>query len=341
MNAAVWIIAGFALVVLGGVALAITWLLRIFQRLETQLNQQTQVIQSEMLRASHQMNEQLTSNANIVHNYSRLMGEFQNRLGQLQESTQSMIRIGSDISSLQDILRTPKLRGILGEFFLEELLKQLLPRDHYATQHSFRSGEKVDAVILLGQGMVPVDSKFPLENFKKLIQSSSDEESKKSRRQFYQDVKKHIDAIASKYILPEEGTFDFALMYIPAENVYYETILKEEGNSDGPSLSQYALSRKVIPVSPNSFYAYLQAIVIGLRGLKIENSAKEILACLGQLATDLQKFCEEFEKVGGHLDNSKTAYEKAQKRLDRFQQKLETIESQDPTAALPGNCSPA
>lgn len=305
------------------------------RRLEGELNRQTQTFQAELLKLSRQMNDQLSSNSSVVHDYTRLMGEFQNRLGQLQESTQSMIRIGRDISSLQDILKAPKLRGILGELFLEELLRQLLPQDRYSLQYSFRSGEKVDAVILLGQGMVPVDAKFPLENFKRLIRPASDEEARKSRKQFLADVKKHVDQISSKYILPEEGTFDFALMYLPAENVYYETILKEETDSSAESLVQYALSKKVIPVSPNSFYAYLQAIVLGLRGLKIETSAREILNCLGQLGQDFKKFYEEFEKLGSHLTNSKSAYEKAQKRLDRFQHQLESIETEEPTPSLP------
>ena len=324
------------ILVIGGFGAFIYLNLRSQQRLERELHQQTQAVQGELLRLSRQMNEQLTSNSSVVQDYTRLMGEFQNRLGQLQESTQSMIRIGRDISSLQDILKAPKLRGILGELFLEELLRQLLPQDRYRLQHTFRSGEKVDAVILLGQGMVPVDAKFPLENFKRLIQPASEEEAQRSRKQFLQDVKKHVDQIASKYILPEEGTFDFALMYLPAENVYYETILKEESDSGVESLAQYALTRKVIPVSPNSFYAYLQAIVLGLRGLKIENSAREILNCLGQLGQDFRKFYEEFEKLGSHLTNSKSAYEKAQKRLDRFQHQLESIESEEPTPSLPG-----
>lgn len=318
----------------GAAAVLIFWVLRSFQRLESQLNQQTQLFQNELLQISRQMNEQLTSNTSVVQDYTRLMGEFQNRLGQLQESTRSMIRIGQDISSLQDILKAPKLRGILGEFFLEELLRQLLPQDRYTLQYGFRSGEKVDAVILLGQGMVPVDAKFPLENFKRVLQSSSEEDAQRSRKQFAQDVKKHIDQIATKYILPEEGTFDFALMYLPAENVYYETIVKEEGE-EGQTLSQYALNRKVIPVSPNSFYAYLQAIVLGLRGLRIENSAREILSCLAQLANDFKKFYEDFEKLGSHLNNSKTTYEKAQKRLDRFRDDLESVESQETTPILP------
>ena len=305
------------------------------QRLEARLNEQTQTVQAELLRLSRQMNDLLSNNTSVVKDYTRLMGEFQNRLGQLQESTQSMIRIGRDISSLQDILKAPKLRGILGELFLGELLSQILPQDRYVLQYGFRSGEKVDAVILLGQGIVPVDAKFPLENFKRLIQTNSEEDGERNRKLFAQDVKRHIDQIASKYILPEEGTFDFALMYLPAENVYYETILKEEAGSGQESLSQYALARKVIPVSPNSFYAYLQAIVLGLRGLKIESSAREILNGLGQLAQDFRKFYEEFDKLGSHLTNSKTVYDKAQKRLDKFQHQLESIESEEPAPSLP------
>lgn len=307
---------------------------RSIQRLEDRLNQQTQLFQSQLLQASQQMNEQLTHNSSVVKDYTRLMGDFQHRLGQLQESTQSMIRIGQDISSLQDILKAPKLRGVLGELFLEELLRQLLPQDRYILQHGFRSGEKVDAVILLGQGMVPVDAKFPLENFKRHLQAPSGDVEKRTRRQFVQDVKKHIDSIAAKYILPEEGTFDFALMYLPAENVYYETIIKDEDTGE-ESLSTYALTKRVIPVSPNSFYAYLQAIVLGLRGLRIENSAREILGCLAQLANDFKKFDEDFQKLGSHLSNSKAVYEKAEKRLDRFKHQLETIESQETSSALP------
>ncbi len=319
----------------GGIC--ISWVLRLLQRLGSQITQQSQLFQSEVSRLSNQMNAQLTSSATVVKDYTRLMGEFQNRLGQLQESTQSMIRIGQDISSLQDILKAPKLRGILGELFLEELLRQLLPQDRYVLQYGFRSQEKVDAVILLGQGMVPVDSKFPLESFKRHLAAGSEEDRRRARRQFNQDVKKHVDSIAQKYILPEEGTFDFALMYIPAENVYYETIVKDEGDPEGESLVAYALARKVIPVSPNSFYAYLQAIVLGLRGLRIEHSAKEILSSLAQLANDFRKFDEDFEKLGSHLTNTKSTFDRAQKRLGRLNQQLDSIESQETTPSLPGH----
>lgn len=328
--------SGVVLLILGvSVVFFVYRVLESHRRLESSLDEQTRLFQKELLNLSRQMNEQLSCNTHIVQNYATQMGELQNRLGQLQESTQTMIHIGRDISSLQDILRAPKLRGLLGELFLEELLRQILPQDRYILQYEFSSGEKVDAVILLGQGMVPVDAKFPLEAFKRLLAGEEDEV-KKNRKQFRQDVKKHIDQISLKYILPSEGTFDFALLYLPAENVYYETIIKEEGEGNEESLSHYALTRKVIPVSPNSFYAYLQAIVLGLRGLRIENSAREILASLTQLSNDFKKFYEDFGKVGSHLNDAKTSFDKAERRLGRLEHQLDSIESQESTTALPG-----
>lgn len=335
-----WMI-GIGVMALAGLGVVIFNVYRSMGQLSRDVNQQTQLFQKELLVLSQRMSDQLTANSSVVQNYARQMGELQNRLGHLQEATQSMIHIGRDISSLQDILKAPKLRGILGELFLEELLRQILPQDRYVMQYAFQSGEKVDAVILLGQGMVPVDAKFPLESFKKMLAGQSEEETRRSRRQFRQDVRKHIDQIAAKYILPGEGTFDFALMYLPAENIYYETIVKEEDLSSGESLSQYALTRKVVPVSPNSFYAYLQAIVLGLRGLRIENSAREILSGLAQLANDFKKFYEDFGKVGSHLTDAKSAYEKAEKRLGRLEHQLGSIESQDPTPVLPAATAPA
>lgn len=142
------------------------------------------------------------------------------------------------------------------------------------------------------------------------------------------DVKKHIDSIANKYILPDEGTYDFALMYIPAENVYYETIIKDDVLGGERSISQYALSKKVIPVSPNSFYAYLQAIVLGLKGMKIEEHAKEILQVLSRLEGDLAKFKDEFNLLGRHLGHAQSSFQGAEKRLDRFTQKLLAVEKE-------------
>ncbi len=296
-------------------------------------------LQGQVTELTRQMNAQWQQHAQLLQEtqegYTRTVGQVQHRLGQLHEATQSMVDIGKDIASLQSILQAPKSRGSLGEFFLEELLKQMLPLDHFSLQYTFQSGAMVDAVIFLGQGMIPVDAKFPLENFKRILEAKDGEEEKQARKSFNQDVKKHIDAIASKYILPEENTFEFALMYIPAENVYYEVIIKDEMQTE--SVASYAQRKRVIPVSPNSFYAYLQAIVRGLKGLRIERSAQMILECLGQLETDFQKFFADFEKIGGHLSNAHSAFDKAHKRFEKLQHKLTSIEQiqNSPAESLP------
>jgi DNA recombination protein RmuC len=177
---------------------------------------------SDILQKTQQnLGERLDSAARVV-------GNVQKSLGGLEEANRKIYDVGKDIASLQEILRAPKLRGGFGEFLLGDLLGQILPADHYSMQFAFKSGEKVDAVIKLGGSFVPVDSKFPLENFKRLMNGGSEEEKGRARKLFVTDVKKHIDAIASKYILPDEDTYNFALMYIPAENVYYETIIKDD-----------------------------------------------------------------------------------------------------------------
>ena len=297
------------------------------------LDNSTQLIHQQMGQLVSNVNERLKESSEVLQksqqslgerldNAARVVGNVQKSLGSLEEANRKIYEVGKDIASLQEILRAPKLRGGLGEFFLGDLLGQILPSDHFTTQFSFRSGEKVDAVIKLGGSLVPVDSKFPLENFKRMLEGVTEDDKNKARRQFVADVKKHIDAIATKYILPDEGTYDFALMYIPAENVYYETIIKDDAGGGDKSISQYALSKKVIPVSPNSFYAYLQAIVLGLKGMKIEERAKEIIQYLGRLEGDFSRFKEEFNLVGKHLGHAQSSFQGAEKRLDQFGQKL-------------------
>jgi DNA recombination protein RmuC len=202
-------------------------------------------------------------------------------------------------------------------------LAQILPPAHYHMQYKFKSGEQVDAIIKIGKNIVPIDSKFPLENFKKYVKEPDENEKQSLRKKFVFDVKKHIDTIANKYILPDEGTYDFALMYIPAENIYYETILKDENFGEGKSIFSYATQKKIIPVSPNSFFAYLQVIVLGLKGLHIEKSAQAIFQSLAQLQGDLGRFRNDFELIGSHLNNAKTKFNDAEKRLDKFSDKLE------------------
>jgi DNA recombination protein RmuC len=302
-------------------------LAQVTNQLNSQLNQVTQQLQ----KSTGDLNTRLDNAAKVVSEVSK-------GLGGLSEATKKVFDVGKDIASLQEILRSPKLRGGLGELFLGDLLAQIFPPAHYQLQYRFKSNEAVDAVIRLGQNLVPVDAKFPLENFRRVIEVSSEEERKTAKRKFLADVKKHVDAIAGKYILPDEGTVDFALMYIPAENVYYELIIKDEALDSEKGLLNYSFAKRVIPVSPNSFYAYLQTILLGLKGLHIEERAQEILTSLARLSGDFCKFQEEFELVGKHLTNTKSRYEEADKKLLKFGDKLGSLCSApvlDETKKLP------
>jgi DNA recombination protein RmuC len=301
-------------------------------QLSQALDNNTQLVQQQLGQVLGNVNERLKENGEILErtqqnlgerldNAARVVGSVQKSLGGLEEANRKIYEVGKDIASLQEILRAPKLRGGLGEFFLADLLAQILPTHHFAIQHAFKSGERVDAVIKLGGSLVPVDSKFPLENFKRILDAANDDERIRTKRQFISDVKKHVDAIADKYILPDEGTYDFALMYIPAENVYYETIIKDSSEEER-NLSQYALSKRVIPVSPNSFYAYLQAIVLGLKGMKVEERAKEIIQYLSRLRGDFGKFRDDFGLLGKHLGHAQSSYQTTEKRLEQFGQRL-------------------
>jgi len=277
--------------------------------LRRELNERLKETQQALLNTHQAVGERLD-------NATRVFGEVSTSLGKLDAASKRVIEVGENISSLQELLRAPKFRGEIGETFLSNLLTQVFPRkESFQLQYQFKNGDTVDAVIRIGNNFVPVDAKFPLENFKRMIDSPNEEEKKSYRKSFLSDVKARINEISSKYILPDEGTYDFALMYIPAENVYYETIIKED-------LLDYSLPRKVIPVSPNTFYAYLQVICLGLRGLSIERNAKEILAYLGRLEGDLAKFKEDFVLIGGHLSNAARKYTEAEKKLDRFTDKL-------------------
>ncbi|OGV70031.1 MAG: hypothetical protein A2283_21670 [Lentisphaerae bacterium RIFOXYA12_FULL_48_11] len=296
------------------------------QNVESLRNSLGQSVQALADQISRSMSEANKTVGERLDSTTKVIGDVRQQLGQLDESSRRMAEVGKEISKLQEILQPPKLRGALGELFLAEILTHILPSDHYRLQYQFKGGETVDAVIILHLGLVPIDAKFPLENFKRIITSADDNERKTAKKHFINDVKGHIDAISSKYIRMDENTFDFALMYIPAENVYYETIIKDSEFGGEMSLFNYALKKRVIPVSPNSFYAYLQTIILGLKGMRVEEHSREILENLSRLQKEFGSFSEAFKLVGQHLDNSQKKFAEAQKRFGKLESNVERID---------------
>ena len=260
----------------------------------------------------------------LVSSQGSAVGDVRERLGRLAEATQRLEQVGANVAELQELLKVPQLRGTLGETWLEALLSQIFPASLYEMQYEFRSGERVDAVLRVGDRLVPVDSKFPLEACQRML-AADGATAEVERRAFRKSLRARIDEIADKYIRPDEGTFEFALMYIPAENVYYEAVIRGEQVESGESLVGYALSRKVIPVSPNTFYAYLAAILHGLRGLEVEKQAQQILESLGGLQQQFGRFEEAYRLVGKHLEHAARQYAETDKQLGRIQDRFATI----------------
>lgn len=290
-------------------------------RLSSQLNQQLALVTqqlNERLKEAHQaLQEGQKTVGERLDSATKVFGDVQKSLGRLEETHKQIYEISKDILSLQELLRAPKFRGEVGETLLGRLLEDILPRENIRLQHRFNNGNIVDAAIVIGTNIISIDAKFPLENFKKAQDADAEEERKAILRVFARDVKGRIDEVASKYILPDEGTFDFAFMYIPAEAVYYHISKDEE-------LGLYAKSRKVIFVSPNTFYAYLQAILYGLRGVNIQRNIQKILAELSRLQIDYKKFQDDFDLVGGHLSNASKKYNDAREKLGFFKDRLNT-----------------
>lgn len=296
----------------------------LIRKLEQSLTESAR-LQGEMSALRQQMESvstQVNNGLKGVGDQVKVFGEVQTKLGELTKATEQVYNVGKDIAGLNEILRAPKLRGGFGELLLNDLLGKVIPNEYFEIQYKFAGGETVDAIIKLNSRLVPVDSKFPLENFRKYV--GADESDKtKLRREFERDVRRHIDAIAMKYIRPDEGTLDFALMYIPAENVYYEIAVTDES-----ALMEYALSKRVVPVSPNTFYAYLNVILLGLRGLRIEQRAKEMLDHLSRLQTEFDQLRDDFDTMGKHLDSASKKYQEAQRRVEEFAGRLDKLKTE-------------
>lgn len=250
---------------------------------------------------SKQLNERLDKAAMAMRDVGKEVGE--------------MSEIGRSMKELQDFLKSPKLRGNIGEHVLKDLISQTFPKDSFNLQYQFRSGEKVDAAIRTEAGILPIDAKFPMENFQKMSKSKTEEEINFHRKEFVRDIKKHIDSISRKYILPDEGTMDFALMYVPSESVFYELV-----NID--DIVEYARKQRIYVVSPSTLYAHLQTILLSFEGKKIEDQSREVFRLLRALQIDYEKVNDSIDVLGKHIGNASNQFSNVQKGVHTLGNKL-------------------
>ena len=275
----------------------------------------------DAIKNSAQITGQMTSDAQSkmadeLKNTRDQISQIQRQLGEVQQAGKQMSQTAE---TLEGILGGAKSRGSLGEVTLERLLEDSLPSAQYATQYRFSSGEAADVVIKLrDKKLMAIDSKFPLDAYRR-ISTEGDE----ARRAFATAVKGHADAITKKYIVPEEGTLDVALMFVPSESVYYELLMTED--SKGQTLDAYCRDKKVIAVSPNTLYAHLCVIAMGLRGMQMEENAKRLLESLSGMEKQMEKFADKFETLGTHLKNAQQSYGESDRLFERAQNTLETI----------------
>lgn len=272
-------------------------------------------------KALHQTNESVTQRLDAAR---QAFSAFQTQVGQMQEATRSL-------TDLQDAFRNPKLRGNIGEQILHQLIEQVLPRGAYEMQYHFRTGDIVDAIIKQKDTIIPIDSKFPLENFLKLQKATTDDDRELYRREFTKDVKKHIQSIAKKYILPAEGTVDFAVMYVPSEIVYYTVVLESQ------ELIDFATQNRVHLVSPNSFYYFLKIVLLGLRGAQMEQISRQVIQMMGMLETETRKFGDEVGKLDTHLTHAKSSMDRVNAGFGKLTGRLEQIQAleRSETTTLP------
>jgi DNA recombination protein RmuC len=256
------------------------------------------------------------------------LGDINRSLGELKARSEKLEEFGKAINEIGGLLKPPQVRGITGEVLLEKILSDMLPPGSYQMKFSYHSGEQVDAVIRFREFILPIDSKFPLDSFKRMLECETDDDRKRCFREFAQAVKKQVDSIAKKYISPDEKTFEFALMYVPSESVYYEAIVRDSALSgDETSLLSYAARNRVYIVSPATLYPYVATIVHGLKAFKIEENAKQILVRIGALRKDFEDFKGSFDIVGNHLNDAYKKYtSESLRRLSKVEADLASLE---------------
>lgn len=292
---------------------ALTAMRRDVLQMSERVAHDSQIVSRRLEGIDHRMTETQNSNSQIATNIFETLGD-------VRQATTSVATQAREFTALQDLLKAPKARGGIGEAMLEELLRQVLPHHSYQCQYRFKSGATVDAVVRAGGRLVCIDSKFPMSNYRRMCDANDDIERAEAERAFAADVERHIKDISSRYIVPDEETFEFAVMYVPAEGVYAEILRLSHRKRP---LFESAIESRVVPMSPLNMYGYLQTILYGLKCLRIEKSAEAILDFCGRLQRDVERFAAEYDTLGKHIGNARTKYEDGARSLDRFRDKLE------------------
>jgi len=310
----------------GDIGLIKSDLLEINRSLESMKERVSDRLDQNNYKMQESMQKQLAQSAKIISDVSR-------RLTKLDETNARVIDVASDLKTLQNILQNPKQRGVFGEFYLQSLLENVLPPKQFQMQYKFKNGSIVDAVVFLEKNMIlPVDSKFSLENYNRMIASESKQERVSLLARVRQDLKQRIDE-TSKYILPNENTMDFAFMFIPSESLYYDLLIGDVGTGAGArDLLEYAFQdKKVIIVSPTSFMAYLQTVLQGLRSLQIEKQAKEIQSRVVQLGRHIDVYEQLMHKLGNSLSTTVNHYNNAHKELKKIDKDVIKVSNKTPS----------
>ena len=282
------------------------------------------LIQNQINELARGLDSRLDQSSRLVHNHLsesvKMVEKITKELTKVDEGQKQVVDIAKQLENLSDILKNPKQRGILGEYFLETVLKNVLPPNSYQMQYAFKDGTIVDAVIFVKDRIIPIDSKFSLENYNRILNSKNSDEREKFESVFHDDLKTRINETA-KYIKPEEGTYEFAFMFIPSEAVYYDLLINKVGavKSNTRDLINYATGeKKVMIVSPTTFLAYLQTVLQGLKALQIEESAKEIKKNVETLSKHLASYGEFMLKLGSNLGTTVNMYNQASKEFKKI-----------------------
>ncbi len=286
------------------------------------------LLRDSLDKATLALNERLAEGTSSLDRRMAVIGEIENRLGQLSNQTQKIESIGNNIQSLAELLKPPKLRGNLGEQWLVNILEQILPKALFETQYRFADGQRVDAVIKMGERLLPVDSKFPLEAFQRLTDENSDDSEKKAAaKAFSQALKKHITDISSKYVRPDENTTDFAVMYLPSEAIYSRFV-----SGDNFDEFQFGLTKKVIPASPGILYGFLASVVAIYKEAGLTGDRRQLVNGLNSLAESLDALSRLDERLAGSLRQAGLTLEKVKEEHEKMSKQLARLQEPDAIA---------